>query len=126
VSADQDGYWVVVGVDRSTAAAATELWPRGDAAWEHAVELEVPRRLHHGGSRHRYPREEEPMTTIDEQATIDGLGLKAERIEQITWYANQRGGDMMLAIRELIAEGLLSILLATQAAANAATLEEDV
>jgi hypothetical protein len=65
------------------------------------------------------------MTTIDEQATIDSLGLKAERIEQVTWYANQRGGDMMLAIRELIAEGLLNILLATQAAAKDAILEGD-
>jgi hypothetical protein len=65
------------------------------------------------------------MTIIDEQATIDGLGLNAERIEQVTWYANQRGGDMMLAIRELIAEGLLSIQLASQAAANDATLDGD-
>lgn len=42
------------------------------------------------------------MSTIDEQATINALGLKPERIEQLTWYANQRGGDLMLAIRELI------------------------
>jgi hypothetical protein len=33
---------VVVSVDRSTAAATTELWPQGDAAWKRAVELEVP------------------------------------------------------------------------------------
>jgi hypothetical protein len=42
VSADEDCCWVVVSVDRSTAGATTELWPQGDAAWEHAVELEVP------------------------------------------------------------------------------------
>jgi hypothetical protein len=54
--------------------------------------------------------------TIDEQQIVDGFGFTPDRLEQINWYVNVRGIGTIPAIRELINEGLLSILLAQQGA----------
>jgi hypothetical protein len=58
--------------------------------------------------------------TIDEQQIVDAFGFTPDRLEQINWYVNIRGIGTIPAIRELINEGLLSILLAKQAAEEAA------
>ena len=58
--------------------------------------------------------------TIDEQQIVDAFGFAPDRLEQINWYVNIRGIGTIPAIRELINEGLLSILLAKQAAEEAA------
>jgi hypothetical protein len=59
-------------------------------------------------------------TTRAEQRTVDALGFTPDRLEQIMWYVNLRGIGTIPAIRELINEGLLSVLLAKQAAEEAA------
>jgi hypothetical protein len=57
--------------------------------------------------------------TIDEQRTIEGLGLNPDRLTMINDYAAVRGVGTIQAIRELLNEGLLSLLLAREAAKEA-------
>jgi hypothetical protein len=54
--------------------------------------------------------------TIDKQRTVKGLGLNPDRLIMINDYAAVRGIGTIPAIRELLNEGLLSILLAVEAA----------
>ena len=60
--------------------------------------------------------------TIDKRRTVKGLGLNPDRLIMINEYAAARCIGTIPAIRELLNEGLLSILLAKEEA-KAATVD---
>jgi hypothetical protein len=55
------------------------------------------------------------MSDATEQEILDGLGFTPERLEMINWYVTMRGNGIVPALRELINEGLFSILQIEQA-----------